>query len=438
MTELGFFGGRVARHDGLVTQTRMGFSDPWRMLEGLRAVRNAGAGTVGTITLDSFTRTGNLDRAREELLRGTPLNGYPLLAHGAARTRELIGAFDQSRFPIQIRHGSPRPYMIFREMLAAGITATEGGPVSYCLPYSREPLAAAVTEWARSCELLSEYRGPGAPVHLESFSGCMLGQLCPPGLLVALNILEGLFFLEHGLRSISLSYAQQTNHRQDFGAITALRRLARERLAGADWHITIYTFMGVFPESALGARSLIEESARLAASTGSERLIVKTVAEAFRIPTIAENVQALRWATAAAAGAEPDDDDDAAEAVYREAGTLIDAVLDQHANIGQALIGAFRKGLLDVPYCLHPDNANQARTTIDSAGRLQWASTGRMPIATGRAGAEPRVSAADLLTMLDYHRRRFDGSHVQEKGHHHDDDRIAPAGHGSGQLDACR
>src|SRR5688572_22445061 len=266
------FNRRIADRTGLVVQCRLGSSDPVHMLAGLRAVRDAGVETVGTITLDSFTRTGDLRRARENVARGTPLNGYPLIAHGAAGTRRLVGEFDRTGFPIQVRHGSARPYAIFEEMLAAGITATEGGPVSYCLPYGREPLRAAVTEWARSCELLAAYAGPGGPVHLETFGGCMLGQLCPPGLLVAVAILEALFFIEHGVRSISLSFAQQTNPGQDAEALRALRLMARDRLGVANWHIVVYTYMGAFPESREGARAILAESARLASATGSERL----------------------------------------------------------------------------------------------------------------------------------------------------------------------
>ncbi len=74
----------------------------------------------------------------------------------------------------------------------------------------------------------------------------MLGQLCPPSLLVALSVLEGVFFKQHGLRSVSLSYAQQTHRGQDVEALLALRTLAAEHLSGLDWHVVLYTYMGVF------------------------------------------------------------------------------------------------------------------------------------------------------------------------------------------------
>ena len=90
----------------------------------------------------------------------------------------------------------------------------------------------------------------GGRAHLETFGGCLLGQLCPPSLLVATSVLEALFFVQHGLRSVSLSYAQQTHPVQDIEALAALDRLATELLPDVvDRHIVLYTYMGVFPRT---------------------------------------------------------------------------------------------------------------------------------------------------------------------------------------------
>jgi methylaspartate mutase epsilon subunit len=410
---LGRFAGAVAaaRRDGeLLVQPRMGFPTVAEMATGLRAVRAAGARTVGTITLDSYTRVGDHQSALAALRTGAELNGYPIVAHGAEVTRELVRSTAGIGFPVQVRHGSPLPLGIFEALADAGLDATEGGPVSYCLPYSRTPLAEAVTAWARCCELLAE-RVPGA--HLESFGGCMLGQLCPPSLLIALSVLEGLFFRQHGLRSVSLSYTQQTSHAQDLAALAALRALAGERLAGIDWHVVLYTYMGVFPRTEDGALALLRRSARLAAASGTERMIVKTQAEAHRIPTIADNVRALEQAALAYRSApEPDEPvrpepDEVAE-LYQEAATLVDAVLELDPDVGTALLTAFHRGYLDVPFCLHTDNAQQSRSVIDATGRLRWAAVGRMPIRAVTEGGQHRLAADDLLVMLSHVQRSFD------------------------------
>jgi len=410
----GDFGGFVARaHRAgtLVVQPRMGMSNPRTMRAGLLATRRAIATTVGAITLDSYTRVGDHANARAAVEAGAELNGYPIVAHDVATTRAVLDGVAGTGFPVQVRHGSASPEAIFTALIAAGLHATEGGPVSYCLPYSRSPLQASVESWARCCELLAEVRGTGVEPHLESFGGCMMGQLCPPGLLVAISVLEGLFFRQHGLRSVSLSYAQQTNPEQDREAVLALRRLAAERMPDIDTHVVIYAYMGMYPRTPRGAIGLLAEAARLAVRTGAARLIVKTVAEAHRIPSIADNVGALEKAAQAAASyrrapapAEVPD-----TGIYAEASALIDAVLELRTDLGRALADAFRLGYLDVPFCLHPDNSGRTRSHLDRNGRLYWSRIGSMPIhRVVRPTGSADLTAAGLLASLSYVERKFD------------------------------
>jgi methylaspartate mutase epsilon subunit len=417
VTAFGRFVARASARGELVVQPRMGFSDLRQMRAGLLATKAAAGTTAGTLTLDSYTRTGNDLTAAQALAGETDLNGYPLVAHGAAVTRALLDGVADSSFPVQVRHGSASPHRIFQTAIAAGLYATEGGPVSYCLPYSRAPLQTAVADWAACCDLLAATRSAGIEPHLETFGGCMLGQLCPPGLLVALSTLEALFFRQHGLRSVSLSYAQQTSDDQDAEAIRALRRLAAELLADTEWHVVLYAYMGVYPTTRWGARSLLTAAAGLARSAGAERLIVKTVSEAHRIPTIAENVEALELAAAEAAqptgagpvGAAADADNE----VYGEARAIVDAVLGLDGDVGAALIRAFGLGLLDVPYCLHDDNRGESRSYIDRDGRLRWARVGSIPVPRSIAPSTARpVTSSDLITALQYVRRRFDRARV--------------------------
>ncbi|MCE7001185.1 methylaspartate mutase [Saccharothrix sp. S26] len=405
MTSFSAFVADAAAQGELVVQPRMGFADPAQMRAGLLAVRGVRGRTAGTITLDSYTRVGAHDAARRALRDGAPLNGFPLVAHGPDVTRKMLEGVVAQDFPVQVRHGSPAPYDIVRTLLDAGLDATEGGPVSYCLPYSRTPLRDSVREWRRTCELMGEH-GPHA--HLETFGGCMLGQLCPPGLLVALSVLEALFFRAHGLRSVSLSYAQQTEAAQDLEAIAALRTLAGELLPDVRWHVVLYTYMGVYPRSTTGATTLLRDSVELAVRSGAERLIVKTEVEAHRIPTTAENVAAVRRALDAT-GRPIDDLPPSHTGVLVEARALVEAVLELHADLGRALELAFQHGWLDVPYCLHPDNAGETRAALDERGRLRWVSVGSMPISGLVRTLPPEaLSARSLLTMLTHVERRYD------------------------------
>lgn len=419
----GDFVTRAQRAGRLVVQPRMGVSDPGAMRSGLLATREAAATTVGTITLDSYTRMGDNINARAALAAGVELNGFPIVAHDVAITRAVLDGVVGPDFPVQIRHGSPLPETIVGALIKAGLHATEGGPVSYCLPYSRVPLVDSIPNWARSCDLLAEVRDTGVEPHVESFGGCMMGQLCPPGLLVALSVLECLFFRQHGIRSVSLSYAQQTNPDQDTEAVQALRQLAAHWLPDMDWHIVVYTYMGVYPRTPNGATLLLEEAARLAVRTGAARLIVKTVAEGYRIPTFAENIDALETAAAAAERCTTIAGEVVDTGIHAEATALIEAVLDLSPDLGTALAIAFRRGYLDVPYCLHPDNASRARSYLDGAGRLQWSSIGSMPIrdVVGHTGSG-QLTAAGLLASLSYVERTFDNASLEQEY------RAAPAG----------
>ncbi|GAA3601341.1 methylaspartate mutase [Kineosporia mesophila] len=399
----------------LVVQPRMGYGDPGRMRAGLAATRQARATTVGTITLDSYTRTGQVEVARQAVERGDDLNGYPIVTHDPDVTGAVLAGLAGPGFPVQVRHGSAQPQQIIAAALRAGLTATEGGPVSYCLPYSRLPLRDSVRNWSQACDIL--VGGAGAAAHVETFGGCMLGQLCPPGLLVAISVLEGLFLQQHGVRSLSLSYAQQTSPEQDEGAVLALNRLAAELLPGLDLHTVIYGYMGLFPQTPGGARALMADAAGLAVRTGAQRLIVKTAVEAQRIPTIGENVEALEHAAAVARRTTgPADRTDrtralAAQEVYQEAGTLISAVLELGPDVGSALVRAFDRGVLDIPYCLHPANSRRSTSYLDGDGWLRWGATGGMPLPPSRVGtpgASGAVTSAQLLRDLSYMQRRYD------------------------------
>jgi len=412
----GDFVARAQRSGRLVVQPRMGVSDPAAMRTGLLATKHATATTVGTITLDSYTRMGDNANARTALATGAELNGYPIVAHDPAVTRAVLDGVAGPDFPVQIRHGSPCPQPIIEALMAAGLHATEGGPVSYCLPYSRTPLAESIPNWARGCDLLAGVEATGVQPHIECFGGCMMGQLCPPGLLVALSVLECMFFRQHGIRSVSLSYAQQTNAVQDTEAVLALRRLAAEWLPDVDWHIVIYTYMGVYPRTADGAALLLEEAARLAVRTGAARLIVKTVAEGYRIPTFAENVAALQTAALAADHCTTITGSLVDTGIHAEASTLIETVVELGPDLGRALAEAFRLGYLDLPYCLHPDNAGRTRSVLDGSGRLQWARIGSMPIrnVVGPNGSA-EMTAAGLLASLSYVERSYDSASLEQE-----------------------
>ena len=412
--DLGHYVGVHSTAGRLVVQPRMGMADPEAMAAGIAAVAGLDCPTVATVTIDSYTRVGDHAAATRALRSGAALNGFPIVSHGPERTA-LVAAAAGDDVPVQVRHGSARPGAILAAAAEAGLSASEGGPVSYCLPYGRTPLVESVSQWADATAMFGELVSDrGGRAHLETFGGCLLGQLCPPSLLIATSVLEALFFVQHGLRSVSLSYAQQTHPVQDIEALAALDQLASELLPNdVDRHIVLYTYMGVFPRRVAGARSLLADSARIAVLGGAQRLIVKTETEAHRIPTVAENLAALTAAADWAAHARRDTDLPDRHAVdfsqvLDEARTLVQAVLALSPDVGRALVQAFASGTLDVPYCLHADNAGQSRGAIDADGRLYWAHAGRMPVRIPAGRPATAVTSGGLLRMLNHTAERHD------------------------------
>jgi methylaspartate mutase epsilon subunit len=411
----GEFAHAVAAADELVVQPRMGFSDPTTMREGLDRVRAFNGPRVGTMTIDSFTRRGMLREAKSAMATAHSLNGWPICTHPLATSRRLLEGIREDGLPVQVRHGSPLPQHIFRRAADLGIDAIEGGPVSYCLPYGRVSLAATFAAWDEAVRLWAAHAYRSRQLaHIESFGGCMLGQLSPPSLLLTLVLLEGRFFSDRHIPSLSLSLTQGTNIDQDVGALIALRRLAAEWFPNVDWHIVFYTYMGLFPETVAGAKRLIEDSAHIAVMGGANRLIVKTAAEAHHIPSIDENLTAMAWSRDAgrrARGLLPSSDAlHFANLIEADARQLLGSVLRLGRNLSQATMAAFATGCLDVPHCIHPDNRDQARSTIDPVtGVIDFSSPANLSLSrrpfARRSNRRPSEQLMDALTFV---RRRYD------------------------------
>ncbi len=354
--------------NGPLLQPRLGFSTPAQMHEGLQATASCNANTVCTITLDAFTRVNDFAAAQKAISEDQALNGYPIVNHPLDTTQEMVQTvYCVHGKPVQIRHGSPDPVRIFERMTELGLNATEGGPISYCLPYSRTPLREAFSAWRKACNILA-IRGKHS--HVETFAGCMMGQMCDPSILIALNILEGLFLKECGIESLSFSYAQGTSPVQDVAAVTALQHLAKQFFPDTPYHFVSYVFMGYFPKTLGGFYRITQDALSVIRSTGVQRVILKTPVESRRIPSIKENIAALEFASYCLKTPqdkpEPDFDLEEYERIFETALSLILQTLALEEDLSEAILAAFQTGVLSVPYCLHPDNRRVNGTILTS------------------------------------------------------------------------
>jgi methylaspartate mutase epsilon subunit len=337
-----------------------------------------------TLTIDSYTRLRRFPEAAR-VLAADPgrLNGYPLVAHGWRRGRELNEAV---RVPLQIRHGSPDPRELFATALAAGITSFEGGGVSYNLPYAKDvPLRESLAAWRlvdRACGLLA---ARGVVVEREMF-GTLTAVLLPPSVSIAVSLLEALSAAREGVRCVSLAYPQGGNAVQDVAALRAIGDLTRQYLpAGTLAYPVLHQFMGPFPREPERADALILLGGLVAVWGGAAKVIVKTNQEAAGIPDLDATVRGLRTTQVAASGylgAFGVDESAVAEErewICREVRELVDPVV-AGAGLAGSIEAAFRDGRLDVPFSASIHAHSAVIPCRDRFGAVRYGEPGRLPL----------------------------------------------------------
>ncbi|MFC6087733.1 methylaspartate mutase [Saccharothrix lopnurensis] len=363
-----------------VTQPRCGIGAHDGMVDLLRTLERAGPGIL-TITIDSHTRLRDFATAAR-LAAGSPadLNGYPLVAHGWRRGRELVASVG---VPLQVRHGSPDPRDLFAVALAAGITSFEGGPIGYNLPYAKDvPLAVSLRAWRevdQVCGLLAEH---GVVVDRELF-GTLTAVLVPPSTSIAMTLLEAVGAVEAGVRCLSVSYPQGGETHQDVAALRAIRSLAR-RYLGVEVHAVLHQYMGPFPRSRPAASALIVQGGLVARLGGAAKVVTKTEQEAEGIPDARANADGLALAALGAAdlfGFARLDEDRVAEEqhwIEREVADLVDPVL-QGPDLARGIEAAFAAGRLDVPFSASRHARAEVVPRRDPSGAIRYGDSARLP-----------------------------------------------------------
>ena len=404
------------RDQRLVVQPRCGVGGHDAMKRLLCELEPAGP-QILSITIDSHTRLKQY-RTAERLLELEPdaLNGYPLVAHGWERGRELT---ETVSVPVEIRHGSPDARDLFAVAVAAGATSFEGGGIAYNLPYSKDvPLADSLRAWQQvdaACGALAE---SGVTIDREFF-GTLTAVLVPPAISLAISLLEAVAAVREGVTCLSLAYPQSGEAHQDVAALRSIRTLARRYLPpDVDVFPVLHQFMGVFPRTPEYANALILCGGLVARLGGATKVINKTRDEAFGIPDAAANAAGIRTTLI---GASPLFDfvalDEAriaeeAAAIQREVAELIEPVLDAPDLLG-AVERAFANGRLDVPFSASVHARGEVLPCRDRRGSIRYADAGALPFsdATLRRNAEhlrvddagpSRTLVDDLTADIEY------------------------------------
>lgn len=389
--------GRVA------IQPRCGVGGHAEMLALLTAIEAGAHPDIHTVTIDSHTRLRRFEEARRSLEQHPrDLNGYPLVAHGWRRGRELNEAVPG---PLEVRHGSPDARVLFDFSIASGITSFEGGGISYNLPYSKAvPLVESLTAWQSVDRRCGELADLGVVVDRELF-GTLTAVLVPPSISLAISVLEATLAARAGVRCLSISYPQGGNVFQDVAALRAIPVLAERYLpADVEVHAVLHEFMGVFPWERGHAEDLIFYGALVARLGGASKLITKTYQEAYGIPETSANVAGLCLADRANSPLLDFITVDAARVaeemdwILEEVASLVDPVLER-PDLIPAIAEAFADGLLDIPFSASRYARSEVIPRRGEDGAIRYLAAGSLPFST-----EALIRNHELLG------NRFDGT----------------------------
>ena len=377
----------------MLIQPRSGVPGVLQQTKLFAAFKSAGA-RVLSYQVDSMTRNNNYRGAdeaiRESRVSGvSTLNGFPVINHGVPGLRRIISAI---KVPLQTRHSTRDPRLLAEISYAGGVTSFEGGAICYNIPYYKDyPLDESIKRWQYVDRLTGLYfERYGIRLDREFF-GTLTATLIPPSLAIVVNILETLLAIQQGVKCVSLGYAEQGNRIQDVAAIRMLQQMTEETVKNLGYkdiqiNTVFHQYMAAFPDTPQRAEQLIYQSAVTASLSGATRVIVKTPAEAYKIPTLTDNIHGLNlvmMGVSSGAQMQLDEEQLAAESwiIRREVQNILDSVIGcGRGSITEGIVMGFRKGFIDVPFSPSIYNKGEVMTARDVDGAVRFLSFGNLQL----------------------------------------------------------
>lgn len=391
----------------MVTQPRSGVPGLAEQIELFRRFRKEGGAPALSYQVDSLTRNNRYADAAEAIETSARtgravLNGFPVINHGVPALRRVVAA---AGVPLQTRHSTRDPRLLAEISYAGGVTAFEGGPICYNIPYYKDyPLRQALAAWKYVDRLTGlYYERFGIALDREYF-GVLTATLIPPAIAIAADVAEAVLAAQQGVKCVSLGYAEQGNRAQDVAAIRAMAGLGREILDGLGFtdvavHTVFHQYMAAFPQSEVRSEELIFASAVTAGLANATRTITKTPAESRKIPTVEDNLRGLeltRLGIEAARGRRAPEGAVAEEErlIRLEVTAIFDSLLDAgHGDLEAGVVRGFDLGLIDIPFAPSVYNRGEVLTARDAAGAVRFLRTGNL-----RFPAE----------VIDFHEQKMD------------------------------
>lgn len=378
--------------NGPLLQPRTGVADIKKQISLLQFLEQAGS-DISSVQLDAASRSRLYERAEHALQvsldRGhSVLNGFPIPVYGVDKVKELVLSL---RRPFQLRGGGPDHRLTYEIALKGGASGVEGGAICYLMPYDKLTSPQdSIQNWQyvdRLCALYEEEHG--FAINREYF-GVLTATVIEPSIAICVNIVQALLSAQQGVKSISVGYAEQGNRHQDIAALTVLKEMVVYYLHHFGYHqchvtTVFHQYMAAFPADTAKAEELIRNSSTTATLAGATRMMVKTPAEANKIPDQYDNARALGLCRRGIAEASFRSFDSAQvrqekKILRMEVTQIMQAITDLgNGQIPKGVLRAVEQGILDVTWSPNIYNRGQVMAIRDVTGAIRFTDFGNLP-----------------------------------------------------------
>jgi methylaspartate mutase epsilon subunit len=376
-----------------LVQPRGGVASVEGHIELLRSLQDQGGADLLPNTTDTYTRNLRLQEAQrglEESLRlgRSVLNGLPLANHGLRAARRIS---ESVRRPIIVLSGTAFPQLVAEIGFAGGLTAFLGAAISYTSAYTKDlPFEQGIRNYQYVDRLASHYQERGVRLHREQ-PGFLTGTLIPPGIGIAVAVLEMLMAAGQGVKHYSMGLCQSLNLNQDVAALWALKEAGRhylERFGYKDFFFSIasHQWMQSFPNDEPRAYAVIILGGIIPALAGATQVITKTTHESEGIPTMEANAEGVKATRMAVQLMRSNRLPEGPEVLQEKKIILQEArcILDKALELGDgdpvaASLRSLKAGVLDIPWAPNRHVAGKVIPVRDGAGAVRYLETAGLP-----------------------------------------------------------
>ena len=362
-------------------------------IELLQCLQDQGGADLLPTTTDTYTRNLRFQEAEqgiEESRRAgrSMLNGFPLANHGLQTVRQVS---ESVKRPIIVLSGTAFPQLVAEIGFAGGLTAFLGAGISYTAAYTKDlSFEQGIKNYQYVDRLASFYLEKGILLHREQ-PGFLTGTLIPPGIGIAVAVLEMLMAAGQGVKHYSMGLCQSLNILQDVAALWALKEVGIDylkRLGYEDVFFSLAThqWMQAFPSDEPRAYAVIVMGGVIAALSGATQIITKSTHEAEGIPTKEANAGGLRATRMAIqlmrSNRFPESKPlvEEKKIIIREARSILDKALELgEGDPVQASLRSLQAGVLDIPWAPNQYVAGKVIPVRDASGAVRYLDHANLP-----------------------------------------------------------